>query len=771
MSYALKTLEFDIILNEISKYAYTDTVKREIRDLTPYKYLEQVKNEMVQTYEALSIIYRVGSFALIEDFDIDSIINFLKLNRVLSITDVLHLRLFLSMTQDIVLQEKEFVKLKINYPTLMPIFSSLNPLKEVKNEIESIMDPDGVVLDEASDTLSQIRKEIKRLESQRKEKLNQILVKKSSMLNENVIVIRNDRYCLPVKKEFKHAFKGILQDESSSGTTCYIEPIETVDLTLKIQRLVYDEQQEIIKILTDLSKYLTLYVEPLDINLQSLLRLDFIQAKAKYAKSIDANKVKLNEEGYVSLIKARHPLLDQKSVVPIDLKLTKDKKTIMITGPNTGGKTVGLKTVGLLTIMAQSGLLVPADEHSELSIFDGVYADIGDEQSIQQSLSTFSSHMTKIKHILSVARDNILILFDELGSGTDPIEGSALAMGILDFLEPFDLRMIVTTHYSQLKLYAYIHKHISNASVAFDLETLKPLYKINFGISGSSNALIIADRLGVDKKVISIARDYMQDKDSDLSKTVKLFEQETMLVKEKEEALSLEIKQLEIERINYEEKIRQLELDKDKILKEVKDKADKELVEVRRKAQELISILEYKDLKDHEIADLKYELKQLGIETVTTNEEEKSFKVGDYVFIKSYNQSGQVTKVNNNKYTVKFGVFELEFDSANLTKSSKPKIASKEIKKNTVTTKTFSEAKMNLDLRGYRYEEVYETVDKFLDTASLNGIHQVIIIHGFGTGAVKKAVMEVLKRSPYVKEHRPGVEGEGLNGVTVVTLK
>ncbi|MDY3196135.1 MAG: endonuclease MutS2 [Paracholeplasma sp.] len=771
MSYALKTLEFNVILNEISKYAYTQTIKKAIMDLTPYKSIEQVKHELLQSNEALNVIYRIGSFALIDDFDIDSILSSLKLNRVLSITDVLQLRLFISMTQDVILQEKEFVKLKIVYESLRSLFEGLDPLKEVKKEIESILDPDGVVLDTASDALNQLRKEIKKLEQSRKEKLNQILVKKSSMLNENVIVIRNDLYCLPVKKEYKHAFKGILQDESSSGTTCYIEPIETVEVTLKIQRFVFDEQQEILRIMTALSKFLADYIDPLEDNLASLLRLDFIQAKAKYAKSIDANLVSINEEGYINLVKARHPLLDPKNVVPIDLTLDKEKKTIMITGPNTGGKTVGLKTVGLLSLMAQSGLLVPAKETSSLSLFDGIYADIGDEQSIVQSLSTFSSHMTKIKHILSVARDNILVLFDELGSGTDPIEGSALAMGILDYLEPYDLRMIVTTHYSQLKLYAYTHPHISNASVAFDLETLKPLYRINFGISGSSNALIIAERLGIHLKVIEIARNYMQDKDSDLSKTVKLFEEETLLVKEKEEALSKRLIELENQIGAYEQKNRQIEIDKDKIIKEVKDKADKELIDVRRRASELIKTLEDQTLKDHEVADLKYNLKQLGIDDISTNEEVKTFKRGDYVHIKSYNQTGQITGVIKNKYKVKFGVFELEFEASNLTKSQKPKITSKEIKKSTVTTKTFSEAKMTLDLRGFRYEEVYEEVDKFLDTASLNAIHQVIIIHGFGTGAVKKAVMETLKRSPYVKSHRPGVEGEGLNGVTVVTLK
>ena len=416
-----------------------------------------------------------------------------------------------------------------------------------------------------------------------------------------------------------------------------------------------------------------MYLEPIEINLNALLSLDFVQAKAKYAKQIDANNIEINDIGLIDLIRARHPLINPKDVVPIDLKLDQDKKTIMITGPNTGGKTVGLKTVGLLTIMAQSGLLVPADHTTKLSIFEGVYADIGDEQSIVQSLSTFSSHMTKIKHILSVARDNVLILFDELGSGTDPIEGSALAMAILDTLEPYNLRMIVTTHYSELKLYAYTRGNISNASVAFDLESLKPLYKINFGISGSSNALIIAQRLGIDKKVIEVARSYMQDKDSDLSKTVKLFEQETMLVKEKEVQLTQKLKALEQEQHEFEGLRKKLESEKDNILKEFKLKAEKELNLVRTKAQELLITLEDKGLKDHEVASIKYDLRQLGINDVDDKTDTKSFKVGDYVFIKSYNQSGIITGLNKNKYTVKFGVFELDFDKSNLSPSQKPK--------------------------------------------------------------------------------------------------
>lgn len=771
MSYATKTLEFDVVLARISKFAMCETTKQNIQNLMPFDDLDTVKLEIQKTKQTLDVIARMGAFPFIEDYDIDDIFNSIQIGQVLSIKDVLSVRLFMVMTKDILNVFKDMNRNKIAFDDIKFIYESLFPTDHLIALIDSKIDPDGVVLDSASEALGQIRRQLKRLEQQRRDILNSLLQKRASQLNDLMIVMRNNRYCLPVKSEYKHSFKGIIHDESSSGTTAFIEPIEVLEKTVELERLGFAEQQEIIKILEDLSAQLKIDVDYLKGNLSALLILDLLQSKAKYALEMDGYAVHMNDQGFIKLVDARHPLIDPKQVVPISLELNEIKRTILISGPNTGGKTVALKTTGLLTLMAQSGILVPMKSEGHLSLFKGVYADIGDEQSILQSLSTFSSHMKKIKHIVDHASDDILVLLDELGSGTDPQEGSALAMGILDYLEPYNLRMIVTTHYSELKVYAYTHPHIANASVAFDIDTLKPLYRINYGISGSSNALYIAKKLGLHDTVIQLARNYSSLKENDLTKSIKAFEDESLIVKQKEQALTKELLELDTLKKDYEIKLRQLETEKDNILAKTKAEADKQMKANLEKAQELIEILSMKDLKDHEIAQIKYEFKQIDFEDVT-KELIREFKVGDHVFIKSYDQTGIITQKVKNQYKVKFGMFELLFDSKDLKITDEPIVQRKTTKQKAIESKPIvSDVKMELDLRGYRFEDVKEELEKFLDTAVLNHMRSVRIIHGFGTGAVRKAVYDVIKNSPYVDSYRYGGEGEGLNGVTIIALK
>lgn len=771
MSYATKTLEFDVVLARISKFAMCETTKQNIQNLMPFDDLDTVKQEIQKTKQTLDVIARMGAFPFIEDYDIDDIFNSIQIGQVLSIKDVLSVRLFMVMTKDILNVFKDMNRNKIAFDDIKFIYESLFPTDHLIALIDSKIDPDGVVLDSASEALGQIRRQLKRLEQQRRDILNSLLQKRASQLNDLMIVMRNNRYCLPVKSEHKHSFKGIIHDESSSGTTAFIEPIEVLEKTVELERLGFAEQQEIIKILEDLSAQLKIDVDYLKGNLSALLILDLLQSKAKYALEMDGYAVHMNDQGFIKLVDARHPLIDPKQVVPISLELNEIKRTILISGPNTGGKTVALKTTGLLTLMAQSGILVPMKSEGHLSLFKGVYADIGDEQSILQSLSTFSSHMKKIKHIVDHASDDILVLLDELGSGTDPQEGSALAMGILDYLEPYNLRMIVTTHYSELKVYAYTHPHIANASVAFDIDTLKPLYRINYGISGSSNALYIAKKLGLHETVLQLARNYSSLKENDLTKSIKAFEDESLIVKQKEQALTKELLDLDTLKKDYEIKLRQLETEKDNILAKTKAEADKQMKANLEKAQELIEILSMKDLKDHEIAQIKYEFKQIDFEDVT-KELIREFKVGDHVFIKSYDQTGIITQKVKNQYKVKFGMFELLFDSKDLKITDEPIVQRKTTKQKAIESKPIvSDVKMELDLRGYRFEDVKEELEKFLDTAVLNHMRSVRIIHGFGTGAVRKAVYDVIKNSPYVDSYRYGGEGEGLNGVTIIALK
>lgn len=771
MSYAFKALEFDVVLTRISKYAMCQTTIQNILNLTPLDNLESVQMEIQKTKQTLDLIARMGSFPLIEDYDIDDLFNALTIGQVLSIKDILSVRLFMVMTKDVIHVFKEIIRNKMNFDDIKFIYERLFPTEHLVSLIDSKIDPDGIVLDSASEALATIRKQQRRLEQQRREILNGLLQKRASQLNDQMIVMRNNRYCLPVKAEYKNTFKGIIHDESSSGTTAFIEPIETIEKTVELERLMFQEQQEIIKILEEISAILKVDVEELKGNLDALLILDLLQSKAKYALEIDGYAVQMNDQGLIRLVDARHPLIDPKIVVPISLELNEIKRTILISGPNTGGKTVALKTTGLLTLMAQSGLLVPMKSEGVLSIFKGVYADIGDEQSILQSLSTFSSHMRKIKHIVDVATDHILVLLDELGSGTDPQEGSALAMGILDYLEPFNLRMIVTTHYSELKIYAYTHPHIANASVAFDIDTLKPLYRINYGISGSSNALYIAKKLGLSDEVIRLAQGYSSLKENDLTKSIKAFEDESLIVKQKEAALSKTLLEIQTLKRDYETKISTLEAEKDAILAKTKAQADKQMKDNLEKAQALIEILSMKDLKDHEIAQIKYEFKQLDFDDLP-KEVNRELKVGDHVFIKSYDQNGVITQKVKNQFKVKFGMFELIFDAKDLKPTEEPTIRPRTIKAKTVEIKpVVSDVKMELDLRGYRFEDVKDELEKFLDNAVLNHMRTVRVIHGFGTGAVRKAVYDVIKSSPYVNAYRYGGEGEGLNGVTIITLK
>lgn len=771
MSYATKALEFDVVLKRISKYSMCETTRHQIENLMPFLDLPTVQIEIQKTKQTLDLIARMGSFPFIEDYDVHELFKAISIGQVLSIRDILSVRLFMVMTRDIINVFREIIRNKFPFDQIQFIFNQLSPTDHLIALIDAKIDPDGIVLDHASEGLLTIRKQQRRLEQQRREILQSLLQKRASQLNDQMIVMRNNRFCLPVKAEYKNSFKGIIHDESSSGTTAFIEPLETIEKTVELERLNFAEQQEIIKILEDITAQLKVDIDALNLNLESLLCLDLLQAKAKYALEIDGYAVEMNANGQIKLVDARHPLIDSTVVVPISLELNEIKRTILISGPNTGGKTVALKTTGLLTLMAQSGLLVPMKSSGTLSIFKGIYADIGDEQSILQSLSTFSSHMRRIKQIIDVASDDILILFDELGSGTDPQEGSALAMGILDYLEPYNLRMIVTTHYSELKVYAYTHPHIANASVAFDNDTLKPLYRINYGISGASNALYIAKKLGLSEAVIDLAQGYSNLKENDLTQSIKAFEQESLLVKQKEITLSKTLHDMETLKKEYQAKLEQLENEQEAILAKTKAKADKQMQANLEKAEALIEILSMKDLKDHEVAQIKYEFKQLDFDE-SPKIAQKALKVGDHVYIKSYDQNGIITQQVKNQFKVKFGVFELLFDPKDLKPTEEPKIRPRTVKSKPVESKIIdNDVKMELDLRGYRFEDVKETLEKFLDNAVFNHMRTVRIIHGFGTGAVRKAVYDVIKNSPYVSGYRYGGEGEGLNGVTIISLK
>jgi len=762
-----KTLEFDVILNEMARFSLSETAKNIILNTKPLDSIDEIKLSQAKIDEAMQIIVRSGKLGFIENYDIKEILSLIASERRLNISDIQYLRLFIKMGQGIKAKEKSFSKDKITYDNLKPYFHNIDELAFIISEIDSVMDPDGVILDNASEDLFKIRKEINKVTNKRRDVLNSLLQKKASILNESILVLRNDRYCLPVKTEFKNTVAGLIHDVSSSGTTTYIEPVEAAELSVSLQRLSNDETNEIKKILDYLCETIYPHSSILHNNLDLFVTLDVYFSFAEYSIKYDCRVPQMNTHGEIDLVGARHPLIDQNKVVPINIKLNEIKPILMITGPNTGGKTVALKTLGLLTIMAQSGLTIPAKESSKMTVFKGVYADIGDHQSIVQSLSTFSGHIVTIKEILDQVTDQSLILFDELGSGTDPAEGVALAKAILEFLMTKDIRMVLTTHYSELKIYAYQTPLIENASVKFDVVNLNPLYTIEYGRSGSSNALKIAQRLGLRNDVVAIANDYLKEKETDLSASIKLFEdKQEQLENRIKETILLE-ENLTKEKQILNTKIEQLEKEKQAILNDTKAKSDKLLEKIQSDAKAILTLL--KEAKaPHEIATLKFELNQLGLADL--DEVEGELKIGDHVFIKSYNQKGIIIDKKKDDYMVKFGTFELPFSASNLTLTTAPK-PKHQPKQTKVVVQTSSQTAYELDLRGVRYEEVKALYNKFIDNAIIGNLKEVRIIHGYGTGAVKKALYECLKIDKNIESYRYGGEYEGQMGVTIVTLK
>jgi len=774
MQFMTKTLEFNDILKRIAKHAHTESSKSMLLNLKPSVSITDVDHLLNETNDMLSIIVRGSYFPFVDDFDIVQLFSYGEKQLSYSLYELLQIRLFLSMEKDIVRYVKYIKKLNINFGDIQPYIEKIKSHYHLFERLNEAMDVDGLIKDDATPMISQIRKDLAKFDRQLQDKLHKLLNTYSKYLSDNVIVIRNDRFCLCVKEAFKHKIKGITHDMSASGQTIYIEPEQTRQITANIENLKAKEKREIDQLLRDLSRFIQADELSLQTNLNTFVMLDYIQAKAMYAKSIDAIKPKINKEGYTSLVKAKHPLLDPHSAVPISLSIDQTYKILLITGPNTGGKTVALKTLGLLTLMTQTGILIPANETSEVAIFDQIFADIGDEQSIEQSLSTFSSHLTKIIDMLNHVKDHTLIILDEIGSGTDPNEGVSLAIAMLNAFRKYDVRMLVTTHYAELKHYAFEQSDMQTASVAFDQESLKPLYYIQMGMTGSSQAFHIAKKLGLNQIIIDDATHLYRNKQSDVAKMMEKLNQLMQENEKQKQVLEQQNNQLRKDIDQYEKLKHDLMDKQDEMIEKIKQKELKKWQNLQEEARAVIKSLENKQqLSKPESASYKHKLNQ-SVTKEQLEVFEDSLKVGDFVYIKSYQQYGTITAIKQNKYQVKFGNFELKFEVTDLVKNKAPN------KKKQVTTKTRrvkiketeqKQGAMRLDLRGFRYEDVYDAIDRAVDQAIYNGLHELTVIHGFGTGAVKNAVYAYIKQSSLIKSHRFGKEGEGLNGVTVITLK
>lgn len=775
MRSSLNILEFDKIKKQISKLTFSLSAQDKITQLNPSISCQVVDKMLNQTNEMLNIIVKYGSLPFLEHFDNTILTKDNTLERIYYIDELLYLRLYLVMEQEI---SNFYYNFDSNdkFIYLEDLFA-LNDHLRLTSNFNATFTDQGEIFDDATKELKSIRTTIKKLQFDLDNRINRLLKTYENYLTDPVIVTRNNRLCLPVKETFKNKVKGVVHDISQSKQTIFIEPEISLQISAEIEMNKILEEKEITKILTNLTLIVNDNFETLKENFSKLIELDYIHAKAKYSLSIDGIKPKINNEGMINLINAKHPLLDKTIAVPISLHLNNKENVLLITGPNTGGKTVTLKTIGLLTAMIQSGILIPVNEESTLAVFDNIFADIGDDQSIVNSLSTFSSHIVNIIRYLKNLTNNSLILLDELGSGTDPNEGVALAIAIIEEFVKKDVRLVVTSHYSELKTYAYETEGIITASVAFDKDTLKPLYYLQHGISGDSHARLIASRYGMSKEVINKANQIYQSKETDLAKIMSKLNEERVLFEE-------ERRQMNALKDRYIKDRNDLERTKERLLneqvaklEEIRTNEETKWNKKEKEINELIAVLELEqNLKQHQITDLKGKVSS-KVKKDVIYDEEQVLKLKDKVYIKSYQQYGDIVEINKDKYRVVFGLFDLWFKNSDLKlvediKKPANKVLAKSRKSsNSGNTDVTREATLRLDLRGFRYEEVHEAIDKAFDNALLSNLSSLTIIHGFGTGAVREAVYSYLQKSSLVKSYRYGGEGEGLNGATIVTLK
>ncbi len=780
----LHTLEFNKVVDLLVEKATSALGKEKAAALVPFTHIDQVRAAQQETSEASTVLRLKGSVPLGGIRDIRSPIQRARLGSMLSPAELLDIastvfagRRLKTFLVDLCEDEP--------LPLIGGLAERIEGLRELETEIKRCIDENGEVVDSASVELRQIRQEIRSLESRIRERLEQTIRSGAyqKMLMEQIITIRNDRYVIPVKQEYRHVFGGIVHDQSASGATLFIEPEAIVSMNNKLREVRLREEREVERILLALTEAVAAQVETLKANLEALAELDFIFAKAQLAYEMKATCPKLNDRGYLRMKKARHPLIPREVVVPIDVELGKDYRAIVITGPNTGGKTVSIKTIGLLSLMTMAGLHIPAEEESEMAIFSSVFADIGDEQSIEQSLSTFSSHLTNIIRILEAMDERSLVLFDELGAGTDPTEGAALAMAILDHVVQRGARLVATTHYSELKAYAYDRPEVINASVEFDVQTLRPTYRLLIGVPGRSNAFAIAKRLGLSEEIIRTARQAISEEENQVESMIASLEKNTRTAERKRreaEALRREAeelrRQLEEERQRFaEEKNRLLEKAEEEAriaVQLAKEEADSIIRELREMMAEGVQI------KEHRLIEAK---KRLG-DAVLELEKEKvvkkpskaaraaQLKAGDEVMVTSFGQKGTILeKVADNEFLVQIGIMKMKVkrDDMNLLKPTKQQ----PVAVYTAVKSRRDSVKMELDLRGYNVEDGLAELDHYLDEALLSGLHSVSIIHGHGTGALRKGVHEFLRNHRNVKSFRLGGQGEGGVGATIVELK
>ena len=788
----LTTLEYNKIIDLLTEKADSEPGKKLCRELVPSTDLSAIRTAQRETKDALARLFRIGSTSFGSNRDLGFSIRSLEIGSSLSMSELLKLASFLDNVSRIKTYGKK-EREDLPNDSLDAYFEGLTPMTQLANEINRCILSEEEMADDASPRLKSIR----RSKLSTNEKIHSQLTSMvngayRTFLQDAVITMRDNRYCIPVKAEYKSQVSGMVHDQSSTGSTFFIEPAAVVNLNNQLKELDLQEQEEIEVILGDLSSQAAVHTSELAADQKIMTTLDFIFAKAKLAMEQNATEPIFNTEHYIQIRKGRHPLLDKKKAVPIDVRLGKDFDLLVITGPNTGGKTVSLKTVGLFTLMGQAGLHIPALDRSELSIFSEVYADIGDEQSIEQSLSTFSSHMTRVVHILQHADADSLCLFDELGAGTDPTEGAALAIAILNYLHDRGIRTMATTHYSELKIYALSTNFVENACCEFDVETLRPTYRLLIGIPGKSNAFAISSKLGLSDEIINAAKEQISKEDESFEDVIADLEQSRVTIEKEQQEIAEYKERIRTLQEQLQRKNEKIDQAKDKILRDANEKARAILQEAKDVADETIrdfnKVGASADIKELEKKRQKVRDKineKNGKLALGNNQKKpanqktvdpKKLKKGDSVKIISMNLKGIVNTLPDARGNlfVQCGIMRMQTNINDLVPVKEETITAPALQRTNTgklkMSKSFS-VSSEINLLGCTVDEAIAKLDKYLDDAYLAHLPSVRVVHGKGTGALRSAVQSHLKRLKYVKEYRLGEYGEGDAGVTIVTFK
>ena len=783
----IEKLEYNRIIKQLSDLAITAPAKEQALTLMPSSNFDEVKKSIDQT-RVLSNILRVKGPMPITDFkDVRASLKRLKVKANLNGEELVNIFLILSLAKDVSQFTADLEEREIDTRPIEKTLKNLAIPEDLFKKLNQAIEYDGTVKDTASSKLMQLRHDIQSNETDIKNHMNDYISgKHTQYLSENIVTIRDGRYVLPVKQEYKNKFGGVVHDQSASGQTLFVEPQAVLVLNNRQQNLMAQERQEIHRILIELSELAGMYQKEIKNNAAALTQLDFLSAKSKLAKAMKATEPVLNQDHVIKLRKARHPLIDPKKVVPNNIELGTSFDTMLITGPNTGGKTITLKTLGLLQLMAQAGLFITAEEGSQLTVFNEIYADIGDEQSIEQSLSTFSSHMDQIIKIMKDVTEDDLVLIDELGAGTDPEEGASLAIAILDDLRGAQAKIAITTHYPELKLYGYNRARTTNASMEFDLKKLAPTYRLRIGIPGQSNAFAIAHQLGMNEAVVDKARSLMNDEDSDINKMIERLTKQTKAAEQLHETLKQNVDQSITLKRQLQNGLDWYNQQVQKQLEKAQEKADEMLAKKRQKADKIINDLEEQrraggQVRTNKVIEAKGALNKLERENqnlaqnkVLQREKRRhDVSVGDTVKVLSYGQQGVITKkLADHEFEVQIGILKVKVTDRDVEKISTqavPKKAERAVRSSRGLRST--RASSELDLRGQRYEEALTNLDRYIDSSLLAGLNTVTIIHGIGTGAIRNGVQQYLKRNRHVKSYSYAPANQGGTGATIVHLQ